>query len=67
MNSSSEMNNTVESTIDTMGKTLFDRFMNFVELGDVETSKALMDEWIVDGKDPEDGGVEFIWVQEEGQ
>ena len=59
------MNTTMENIIDTMGKTYFDRFLHFVDLEDVETSKALMDEWIVDGKDPEDGGVEFIWLDNE--
>jgi hypothetical protein len=53
----------MENVIDVMGKTYFNRFMDFVELEDIETSKALMDEWIVDGQDPEDGGVEFIWVE----
>lgn len=57
------MNVTMENVIDVMGKTYFNRFMDFVELEDIETSKALMDEWIVDGQDPQDGGVEFIWVE----
>jgi hypothetical protein len=39
--------------------------MEFVEKEDLETSKALMDEWIVDGEDPEDGGVEFIWLEKD--
>lgn len=56
------MNATMESIIETMGKTYFDRFMHYVDLEDLETSKAIMDEWIVDGQDPEDGGVEFIWL-----
>ena len=56
------MNATMESIIDTMGKTYFDRFMIYVDQEDLDTSKALMDEWIVDGQDPEDGGVEFIWL-----
>ena len=56
------MNATMESIIETMGKTYFERFMNYVEQEDLDTSKAIMDEWIVDGQDPEDGGVEFIWL-----
>ena len=60
------MNTTMENIIDTMGKTYFDRFLHFVDLEDIKTSKALMDEWIVDGQDPEDGGVEFIWLDNEG-
>ena len=59
------MNATMENIIDTMGKTYFDRFLHFVDLEDIKTSKALMDEWIVDGQDPEDGGVEFIWLDNE--
>ena len=56
------MNATMESIIETMGKTYFDRFMIYVDQEDLDTSKAIMDEWIVDGQDPEDGGVEFIWI-----
>ncbi len=53
----------VDNLVDIMSNTLFERFMEFVESEDVETSKALMDEWIVDGVDPEDGEVEFIWLE----
>ena len=53
----------VDNLVDIMSNTLFERFMEFVEAEDVETSKALMDEWIVDGVDPEDGEVEFIWLE----
>ena len=59
------MNATMESIIETMGKTYFDRFMHYVDLEDLETSKAIMDEWIVDGQDPEDGGFEFIWLDKD--
>ena len=59
------MNATMESIIETMGKTYFDRFMHYVDLEDLETSKAIMEEWIVDGQDPEDGGVEFIWLDKD--
>ena len=37
----------------------------YVDLEDLDTSKAIMDEWIVDGQDPEDGGVEFIWLDKD--
>lgn len=53
----------VDNLVDIMSNTLFERFIEFVETEDVETSKALMDEWIVDGVDPEDGEVEFIWLE----
>ena len=59
------MNATMESIIETMGKTYFDRFMHYVDLEDLETSKAIMEEWIVDGQDPEDGGIEFIWLDKD--
>jgi hypothetical protein len=49
-----------EKEIDIMGETIFDRFMVFINQEDELTSKALMDEWIVDGEDPDDGEVEFI-------
>ena len=57
------MNKQMEAQVDEMGEYLFSRFMEFVEKEDVETSKAIMDEWIVDGQDPEDGGVEFIFFK----
>ena len=53
----------VDNLVDIMSNTYFERFMEFVEAEDVETSKALMDEWIVNGVDPEDGEVEFIWLE----
>ena len=58
------MNETIENVIDTMGKIYFDRFMIYVDKEDLETSRAIMSEWIVDGEDPEDGGVEFIWLDQ---
>ena len=53
-----------QEAIDSMGDHLHDRFMEFVKEEDIPTSKALMDEWIVDGVDPYDGEVEFIWLDE---
>ena len=58
-----ELTPVVDNLVDIMSNTYFERFMKFVEAEDVETSKALMDEWIVDGVDPEDGEVEFIWLE----
>ena len=53
-----------QQAIDKMGDTLHSRFMEFIKEEDIPTSKALMDEWIVDGFDPYDGEVEFIWLDE---
>ncbi len=49
-----------EKEIDVMSSTIFDRFMIFINQEDHLNSKALMDEWIVDGQDPDDGEVEFL-------
>ena len=40
------------------GKTYFDNFT-------IWRDTSIMDEWIVDGQDPEDGGVEFIWLDKD--
>jgi DNA polymerase III gamma/tau subunit len=61
-----ELTPVVDNLVDIMSNTYFERFLEFVEAEDVETSKALMDEWIVDGVDPEDGEVEFIWLENKG-
>ena len=49
-----------EKEIDIMGEHIFERFMVFINQEDHLNSKALMDEWIVDGQDPDDGEVEFL-------
>lgn len=64
------MNNTTpapqdyQEAIDAMGDQIHSRFLDFIKEEDIPTSKALMDEWIVDGVDPYDGDVEFIWLNE---
>ncbi len=49
-----------EKEIDVMSETILERFMVFINQEDHLNSKALMDEWIVDGEDPDDGNVEFL-------
>ena len=49
-----------EKEIDVMSETIYERFMIFIKEEDHLNSKALMDEWIVDGQDPDDGEVEFL-------
>ena len=49
-----------EKEIDVMCETIYERFMVFIKQEDHLNSKALMDEWIVDGQDPDDGEVEFL-------
>ena len=58
------METTIQKQIDDMGEYLFDRFMEFHKVEDVETCKVIMDEWVVDGADPDDGDVEFIWLDQ---
>ena len=58
------METTIQKQIDDMGEYLFSRFMEFHKEEDVETCKAIMDEWVVDGADPDDGDVEFIWLDQ---
>ena len=58
------METTIQKQIDDMGEYLFSRFMEFHKEEDVETCKAIMDEWVVDGQDPDDGEVEFIWLDQ---
>ena len=62
MNNSTPAPESYQEAIDVMGSHLFSRFKDFLNQEDIPTSKALMDEWIVDGVDPDDGEVEFIWV-----
>lgn len=53
-----------QKAIDAMGDHIYDRFLDFIRQEDVLTSKALMSEWVVDGVDPYDGDVEFIWLNQ---
>lgn len=50
--------------VDLMSETLFEVFQDCVNNDDVETSVAIYQEWIVDGKDPEDGEYEFMFIND---
>ena len=54
----------MQDQIDIIGQHYFSRFTEFAAQDDLDTCKAIMDEWIVDGVDPDDGGVEFIWLDQ---
>ena len=50
-----------QQQVDQMGETLFDRFAYFVDR-DFYNAKSIQEEWIVDGRDPEDGEYRFLIV-----
>ena len=48
--------------IDTMGETYYDAMIKCVEDERNLEAIACYEEWVVDGKDPQDGGVEIIFA-----
>ena len=48
--------------IDTMGETYYDAMIKCVENERNLEAIACYEEWVVDGKDPQDGGVEVIFA-----
>ena len=45
-----------------MSNSLFDLVTAHVKLNNSDDAFAVMSEWIVDGKDPEDGEYEFLFI-----
>ena len=48
--------------VDTMGDTYWDAMNNLVNEGREIDAISVFEEWVVDGVDPQDGDVEFIFV-----
>jgi hypothetical protein len=48
--------------VDTMAETLFDAMTTNANKGENFDAIACYEEWVVDGKDPQDGDVEIIFV-----
>ena len=48
--------------VDTMAETLFDAMNECANRGDNFDAVSVFEEWVVDGKDPQDGDVEIIFV-----
>jgi len=48
--------------IDNMSDSLWQALQSAAESDNIGNAKAIHDEWIVDGQDPEDGGYEFIFL-----
>ena len=46
----------------TVSESLFDLVTAHVKLNNPDDAFAVMNEWIVDGKDPEDGEYEFLFI-----
>ena len=57
------MNDTkYQEAVDTMGKHLYERLAVLVDENRIQDSDAIYSEWIVDGRDPEDGEYEFTFI-----
>jgi len=52
-----------QTSIDNMEDTLWERVKMHAIRDDLLTVKAIHDEWVVDGVDPTDGGVEFMFIE----
>tara|TARA_B100000035_G_scaffold274741_1_gene251339 strand:+ start:1995 stop:2195 length:201 start_codon:yes stop_codon:yes gene_type:complete len=52
-----------ETCIDNMGETLYERMKEVANEGRNWDAISLFEEWMVDGKDPEDGDYEFIFIK----
>ena len=48
--------------VDTMAETLFDAMNECANRGDNFDAVSVFEEWVVDGKDPQNGDVEIIFV-----
>jgi hypothetical protein len=54
--------NEQQTSIDNMSDFLWERLQVAAIRDNLGDAKAIHDEWIVDGKDPEDGSYEFIFI-----
>lgn len=54
--------NEKQTSIDNMSDSLFERLRVAGIRGNVGDAKAIHDEWVVDGQDPEDGEYIFLFV-----
>ena len=51
-----------QSCVDDMANSLFELVTAHAKLNNSDDAFAVMSEWIVDGKDPEDGEYEFLFI-----
>lgn len=52
----------MQHSIDNMGETLWEAMHKCVEDKRELDAVSIFEEWMVDGKDPEDGSYEFIFI-----
>ena len=50
--------------IDTMGESLYEAMINCANDGREFDAISVYEEWVVDGVDPQDGGVEFTFMED---
>lgn len=52
----------VQHSIDNMSETLFSAMQECIKQGNNEDAISICEEWMVDGRDPEDGVYEFYFM-----
>jgi len=53
-----------QQCVDEMGEHLFSCYESFLESGEISNAEAVCSEWIIDGRDPEDGTYEFMFIND---
>jgi len=53
-----------QKSVDLMSVHFHEQIMKLVERHEFANSDALHDEWVVDGREPEDGEYEFIFIND---
>lgn len=51
-----------QHSIDNMGDTLLEKLEAHINVNNLEEARAIFNEWIVDGDDPEDNEYEFLFL-----
>ena len=51
-----------DTSIDNMAESLFERMQKLMNKNRIDDSIAICEEWLVDGKDPQDEDTEFIFM-----
>tara|TARA_R100001463_G_scaffold79684_1_gene134092 strand:+ start:253 stop:453 length:201 start_codon:yes stop_codon:yes gene_type:complete len=54
--------NEKETSLDNMGDSLLEAMRLCIEDSRADDAKSILNEWVVDGRDPMDGEYEFIFI-----
>ena len=54
----------MDEMIDIMGQTLYEAMVSCQRDNRIYDAISCYQEWVIDGVDPQDGGVEFTYIQE---